>query len=117
MAAVPAPQTPAVRATLEGAASAAGRPGAGRGRRPRGSSRAPNDQQATVGCTLMPMSGSALIGEDGLMPGFSGLVVDAPAGQRWELALTLIESGEAPVKVVELVISRNVAGPRADGVL
>jgi hypothetical protein len=57
------------------------------------------------------------IGEDVLMPGFSGLVVDAPTGQRWELALALIDSGEAAVKVGEVVISRNVAGPTADGVL
>jgi hypothetical protein len=49
------------------------------------------------------------------MPGFSGLIVDAPAGHRWELALALIASGEAAVKVGEVVISRIVAGPRADG--
>src|SRR2546430_114388 len=51
------------------------------------------------------------------MPGFNGVIVDAPEGPRWELALALIDSGEAPVRLGEVEIWRNVAGPAADGVI
>jgi hypothetical protein len=43
--------------------------------------------------------------------------VDTPEGPRWELALALIDSGEAPVRLGEVEIWRNVAGPMADGVI
>jgi len=51
------------------------------------------------------------------MPGFNGVTVDAPKGLRWELALALIDSGEGPVRLGEVEICRNVAGPTADGVI
>jgi hypothetical protein len=51
------------------------------------------------------------------MPGFNGVTVDATEGPRWELALALIDSGEGPVQLGEVEISRNVAGPPADGVI
>jgi hypothetical protein len=51
------------------------------------------------------------------MPGFNGVTVDAIEGPRWELALALIDSGEGPVRLGEVEISRNVAGPTADGVI
>jgi hypothetical protein len=51
------------------------------------------------------------------MPAFNGVAVDAPEGQRWELAPTLIESGEVPVRLGEVEIWRSTAGPRADGVI
>jgi hypothetical protein len=49
--------------------------------------------------------------------GFNGVTVDATEGQRWELALALIDSGEGPVRLGEVEIWRNVAGPTADGVI
>lgn len=51
------------------------------------------------------------------MPGFSGITVDAPRGWRWELAITLIDSGDAPVRLGEVEIWRSTAGPNADGVI
>jgi hypothetical protein len=51
------------------------------------------------------------------MPGFNGVTVDATEGPRWELALALIDSGEGPVRLGEVEIWRNVAGPTADGVI
>lgn len=51
------------------------------------------------------------------MPGFSGETVDKLDGPRWELALTLIENGEAPVLLDEVEIRRGFAGPNADGVI
>ena len=32
--------------------------------------------------------------QNGRMPGLQGLPVDEPAGKRWELALSLLETGE-----------------------
>jgi hypothetical protein len=58
-----------------------------------------------------------LIDDDGRMPGFNGVTVHTPVGQRWELALTLIGSGEAPVRLGDIEISRDAAGPTADGVV
>jgi hypothetical protein len=63
------------------------------------------------------MSGRPSIGDDGDMPGFNGVIVDAPEGPRWELALTLIDSGEGPVRLGVVEIWRNVAGPTADGMI
>jgi hypothetical protein len=57
------------------------------------------------------------IRKDGSVPGFRGITVDAADGSRWELALTLISAGEASVMLGEVEISRNVAGPDADGVI
>jgi hypothetical protein len=51
------------------------------------------------------------------MPGFNGVTVDAPEGPRWELALTLIDSGEGPVRLGEVEIWRNVAESTADGMI
>jgi hypothetical protein len=51
------------------------------------------------------------------MPGFGGVTVDAPEGPRWELALALIDSGEAPIQLGEVEIWRNVARSTADGVI
>lgn len=51
------------------------------------------------------------------MPGFSGVSVDAPGGQRWELALGIIDSGEASVRLGEVEICRATAGPEADGIV
>ena len=59
----------------------------------------------------------ALLWDDGGMPGFSGVSVDAPEEQRWDLALTLIDSGEAPVRLGLVEIWRSTAGPNADGVI
>jgi hypothetical protein len=51
------------------------------------------------------------------MPGFNGITIDAPEGPRWELALALIDSGEGPVRLGEVEIWRDVAGPTADGLI
>jgi hypothetical protein len=51
------------------------------------------------------------------MPRFNGVIVDATEGPRWELALALIDSGEGSVRLGEVEIWRNVAGPTADGVI
>ena len=51
------------------------------------------------------------------MPGFNGITVAAPEGSRWDLALELIESGEAAVRLGEVEIRRDVAGPSAGGVI
>jgi hypothetical protein len=51
------------------------------------------------------------------MPRFNGVTVDVAEGPRWELALTLIDSGEAPVRLGEVEISRGTAGPNADGMV
>ena len=48
------------------------------------------------------------------MSGFSGLTVDGPSGPRWELALSLIASGEAPVRLGPAQLSRWTSGPNAD---
>ena len=48
------------------------------------------------------------------MSGFNGLTVDGPSGPRWELALSLIESGEAPVKLGPAELCRWTSGPNAD---
>jgi hypothetical protein len=49
--------------------------------------------------------------------GFSGLKVDEPVGPRWELALALIDSGEAPVMLGSVELWRATSGPKADGVI
>ena len=49
------------------------------------------------------------------MSGFSGLHVDQATGDRWELALDLLNSGEAAVSLAGVVISRDTQGPRATG--
>ena len=51
------------------------------------------------------------------MPGFQGLLVDELAGKRWELALGLLETGEAPVRVGALTLYRDAAGPAHDGLI
>jgi hypothetical protein len=69
-------------------------------------------------CAVVPNSRRMRsIWDDGAMPGFNGVTVDAPEGQRWELALTLIGSGEAPVRLGDVKIWRSTAGPNADGVI
>jgi hypothetical protein len=41
--------------------------------------------------------------------------IDEPTGQRWDLALDLIERGESAVLIAGRVqISRHASGPRAD---
>src|SRR6202034_2241695 len=46
------------------------------------------------------------------------LSIDEPSGQRWDLALDLIESGESGVLIAGRVqISRYVTGPTADGLI
>jgi hypothetical protein len=62
-------------------------------------------------------AGVPSIWDHAAMPGFNGVTVDAPEGQRWELALTLIGSGEAPVRLGEVEVSRSTSGPNADGVI
>jgi hypothetical protein len=57
------------------------------------------------------------IRDDDAMPGFNGISVDKPNGQRWELALTLIGSGEGAVRLGDVEIWRDTAGPNADGVV
>ena len=49
--------------------------------------------------------------------GPSGLQVDEPRGPRWELALSLMESGEAPIVVGSVGLSRDTSGPHADGLI
>jgi hypothetical protein len=51
------------------------------------------------------------------MVGFQGLTVDEPSGKRWELALGLLESGEAPVRIRGLTMYRVVAGPTHDDLI
>ena len=51
------------------------------------------------------------------MPGFQGLVVDELAGKRWELALSLLETGEAPVRMGALTLYRDAACPAHDGLI
>jgi hypothetical protein len=51
------------------------------------------------------------------VPGFHGLSVDAPEGERWELALTLLESGEAPVWLGAVTVRRDAQGPTPDGLV
>ena len=51
------------------------------------------------------------------MPGFHGLTIDEPTGPRWDLALSLIESGEAPVRLGMLQLWRTTTGPRPDGLI
>src|SRR5664279_2252130 len=48
------------------------------------------------------------------MSGFNGLTVDGPSGPRWELALSLIASGEAPVRLGPAELSRWTSGRNAD---
>lgn len=49
------------------------------------------------------------------MPGFRGLDVDAPAGTRWDLALDVLESGDAEVRLGRRVrLRRSARGPSAD---
>jgi hypothetical protein len=49
------------------------------------------------------------------MPSFQGLQVDATDGERWELALSLLETGEGPVRAGDVILRRATAGPAADG--
>jgi hypothetical protein len=48
------------------------------------------------------------IREDGGMPGSIGVTVDAADGPRREPALTLINSGDASVRLADVEITRNV---------
>ena len=41
--------------------------------------------------------------------------VDAPTGDRWELALDLLATGEGSVSVAGLILGRDVHGPAATG--
>jgi len=49
------------------------------------------------------------------MPGFRGLNVSAADGDRWELALNLLETGDAPVRLGSITLCRDVGAPNADG--
>jgi hypothetical protein len=49
------------------------------------------------------------------VPGFRGLEVDELRGDRWELALALLQSGSQPVRYGNVDFWRSTAGPRADG--
>jgi hypothetical protein len=51
------------------------------------------------------------------MPGFRGVRVDEPAGKRWDLALRVLETGEAPVRMSALTLYRDAAGPAHDGLI
>jgi hypothetical protein len=51
------------------------------------------------------------------MPGFNRLTVDDQVGPHWELALSLIESGEAPVRLGPAELYRWTSGPNADGTI
>jgi len=51
------------------------------------------------------------------MPNFNGVKVDVASGPRWELALSLIASGEAPVRLGALQLWRDTIGPHATGVI
>lgn len=66
----------------------------------------------------MPMSVSRSRSERMMdMPGFRGVTIDVADGPRWELALSLIDSGEAAVKLGDVEISRHASGPTADGMI
>jgi hypothetical protein len=52
--------------------------------------------------------------DDRRVPDNSGLTVDVPEGRRWELALELLESGEASVRVGGVEMHRHTNGPTAD---
>jgi len=47
--------------------------------------------------------------------GFSGLTVDQPSGDRWDLALELLASGESAVSLDGVILRRDAHGPRATG--
>lgn len=51
------------------------------------------------------------------MPGYRGLIVDEPAGKRWELALSLLEEGGEPVQLGSLTVFRAGAGPAHDALI
>ncbi len=53
--------------------------------------------------------------DDGRVPNSGGLKIQEPSGPRWELALSLLESGEAPVRLGSIQMWRDTSGPRADG--
>lgn len=43
--------------------------------------------------------------------------MDEPSGKRWELALGLVDRGEAPVRMGSLTVYRDARGPMADGLV
>jgi hypothetical protein len=49
------------------------------------------------------------------VPGFQGLQVDATEGERWELALSLLEAGEGQVQADGVILWRDASGPASDG--
>ena len=51
------------------------------------------------------------------MPEYRGLIVDEPAGKRWELALSLLKEGGEPVQLGSLTVYRAGAGPAQDGLI
>lgn len=51
------------------------------------------------------------------MVGSNSLRIEEAHGDRWELALELLESGEAPVVIANVALSRHIGWPRADGLI
>ena len=49
------------------------------------------------------------------MPNGGALHVSEPSGPRWELAKSLLASGEAPVLLGNVQLWRSASGPQADG--
>jgi len=49
------------------------------------------------------------------MPNGGALQVSEPSGERWELAKSLLDSGEAPVMLGNIQLWRSTSGPGADG--
>ena len=49
------------------------------------------------------------------MPNNGALQVHELRGPRWELAISLLESGEAPVLLGNVQLWRSTSGPQADG--
>jgi hypothetical protein len=47
--------------------------------------------------------------------GPSGLQVDEPSGERWELALDLLREGRESVRIGVLRLARQTSGPAPDG--
>jgi hypothetical protein len=51
------------------------------------------------------------------MPGFNGVAADPADGARWELTLSLLASGQAPIRLGGLQLWRDANGPDASGVI